>query len=391
MRYCVACGTPLQPAMTICPNCGRFTPASNSNQASTDTDDRAVPTASSAQQVPFNAPRPVSVAGPPRSSYDNAQAYPPTPPQQTPQPYSPQPFYSNNTPPFTTPPFPTSNPQSSKKLPKGTVILLTAMALLIMVGGVALIYYTTIAQPAQFRAQATATVQTILTKNAQATATAQAQATATAQAQARASATVQAKAQATATTYQNLYTTATSGTPALTSSLAYQDGASWDVYNAVGGGGCAFAGSALHASIFVQHTYIPCLAQAATFSNFAFQVQMTILKGDGGGLVFRADDANSKFYLLRISQDGTFSLVVTSDSKTNTPLIDDTNPAVKTGNKTNLVTIIAKGSNIYLYINKQFVDTTSDNSYSSGKIGVFADDTDAATDVAFTNANVWTL
>ncbi|HEV2662456.1 MAG TPA: hypothetical protein VGU68_17765 [Ktedonobacteraceae bacterium] len=357
----------------------------------TDTDQRAVAAASSAQQVPFNTPNPVSAAGPPRPSYDNARAYPPTPPQQAPQPYSPQPFYSNNTPPFPTPPFPASNLQSGKKLPKGTVILLTAMALLIMVGGVALIYYATIAQPAQFRAQATATVQTILTKNAQATATAQAQATATAQAQARASATALAKAQATATAYQNLYTTATSGTPALTSSLAYQDGASWDVYNAVGGGGCAFAGGALHASIFVQHTYIPCLAQASTFSNFAFQVQMTIVNGDGGGLVFRADDATSHFYLLRISQDGTFSLVVTSDSKNNTDLIDDTNPAVKTGTKTNLVTIIAKGSNIYLYINKQFVDTTSDSSYSSGKIGVFADDTNAATDVAFANANVWAL
>jgi zinc-ribbon domain len=391
MRYCVACGTPLQPAMTICPNCGRFTPTPNANQASIGTDDRAVTAAASAQQMPFNAPRPVGVAGPSRPSYDNAQAYPPTPPQQTPQPYSPQPFSSNNTPPFTTPPFPASNPQGSKKLPKGTVILLTTMALLIMIGGVALIYYTTIAQPAQFRAQATATVQTILTNNAQATATARGQATATAQAQARASATAQAKAQATATAYQNLYTTATSGTPALTSPMAYQDGASWDVYNAVGGGGCAFAGNALHASIFVQHTYVPCLAQATAFSNFAFQVQMTTLKGDGGGLVFRADDANSKFYLFRIQRDGTFSLMVTSDSKTNTPLIDDTNPAVKTGNKTNLVTIIAKGSNIYLYVNKQFVGSTSDSSYSSGKVGVFADDTDAATDVAFSNANVWTL
>jgi hypothetical protein len=265
------------------------------------------------------------------------------------------------------------------------------MALLIMLGGVGLIYYTTIAQPAQFRAQATATVQTILTNNAHATATAHAQATATAQTQARASATAQAKAQATAAAYQSLYTSATSGTPALSSSLANQDGARWDVYNAVGGGGCAFAGGALHASIFVQHTYVPCLAQAATFSNFAFQVQMTILKGDGGGIVFRADDANSKFYLFRITRSGVFSLLVTSDSKTNTPLIDDTNPVVKTGNQTNLVTVIAKGSNIYLYINKQFVDSTSDNSYSSGKIGVFSVDTGTATDVAFSNANVWTL
>jgi hypothetical protein len=141
----------------------------------------------------------------------------------------------------------------------------------------------------------------------------------------------------------------------------------------------------------VQHTYVPCFAQASNFSNFAFQVQMTILKGDGGGLVFRADAANAKFYLFRITHDGLLTLLVTSDSKTNTPLVDDTSAAIKKGAQTNLVTVIARDSNIYLYVNKQYVDSVSDSTYSAGKIGLFADDTDAATDIAFNNVNVWQL
>ncbi len=378
MRNCGACGAPLQPIMTFCPNCGRLASASHPNQTATDADDRTV-AAPPAPQATLNAQRSVAVSGPPHTGYDNVQAYP----QQALQAHSSQVPY--------TPPFSTNNQSGDKRLPKGTVALLTAMALLMMVGGVALIYYTAVAQPSQFRAQATATVQTIATTNAQATVTARSQATATAQAVAHASATAHAQAQATATAYQNIYNTATSGTPRLTSSLAFQDGANWDVYNAVGGGGCGFTGGALHASIFVQHTYAPCFAQASNFSNFAFQVQMTILKGDGGGLVFRADDANAKFYLFRITHDGLLTLLVTSDSKTNTPLVDDTSPAIKKGAQTNLVTIIARGSNIYMYVNKQYVGSTSDSSYSSGKIGVFADDTGAATDVAFSNAQVWQL
>src|SRR5258708_20163294 len=54
----------------------------------------------------------------------------------------------------------------------------------------------------------------------------------------------------------------------------------------------------------------PCFAQGPSFSNFAFQVQMTILQGDEGGVIFRADPVHSKFYLFRISQSGSYDLFV---------------------------------------------------------------------------------
>jgi hypothetical protein len=272
-------------------------------------------------------------------------------------------------------------------LGKGATIFLIIVALLMMFSGVALIYYATTTRPSQLRAQATATVQTIVTAQSQATTTAQVQAHATATAQAHATATAQAQAQK----LQNIYNTATSGPPTLSSTLTAQDGANWSNYNAVSGGGCAFTGNALHASVFQSHTYVPCFAQISNFSNFAFQVQMTILQGDGGGLVFRANNANVQLYLLRISHDGLFGVSVSRDRKTITPILDDTSAAIKTGAQTNLVTVIARNSTISIYINKEFADTITDTTYSAGEIGVFAYDNTQSTDVAFNNANVWTL
>jgi len=266
---------------------------------------------------------------------------------------------------------------------KGSTISLTILALLIMFSGALLIYYSTTTRPTQLRAQATATVQTIMT--------AQVQATSTVQAQNNATATAQNQARATATTLQNAYNAATSGTPSLSSPLAAQDGANWDTYNAVGGGGCAFSDSALHASTLQSHSYVPCFAQVSNFSDFAFQVQMKILKGDGGGLIFRADDATQKFYLLRIASDGTLNISVSRGDKSLNPILEDTNGAIKTGAQTNLITLIARGNTISVYINKQFADSVTDNTYNGGKIGILAFDTSHAADVSFTNANIWTL
>jgi len=277
--------------------------------------------------------------------------------------------------------------RSRQGLGKGATIFLSVIAFLMMFSGVALIYYATTARPSQLRIQATATVQTIVTAQSQATTTAQMQAKATAQAQVHATATAQTQAQ----TLQNIYNTATSGTPALSSPLTVQDGANWSNYNAVSGGGCAFTGDALHASVFQSHTYVPCFAQISNFSNFAFQVQMTILQGDGGGLVFRANNANVQLYLLRISHDGLFGISVSRDRKTISPILDDSSPAIKTGAQTNLVTVIARNSTISIYVNKEFIGTINDTTYSAGQIGVFAYDNTQNTDVAFNDANVWTL
>jgi hypothetical protein len=166
----------------------------------------------------------------------------------------------------------------------------------------------------------------------------------------------------------------------------------WDTYNTTDGGGCLFRGGALHASVFSKGFYVPCFAHATNFSNFAYQVQVTIHEGDEGGIAFRANDANSQFYFFRIGRDGFYSLYVSKDEKHNLSIAYDSSTAISTAlNQPNLLTVIAQGNTFYLYINKQYVGNVSDNSYSSGEIGVFAGDNNNPTDVSFSNAQVWSL
>jgi hypothetical protein len=270
-------------------------------------------------------------------------------------------------------------------LSKGTMTLLVSLALLIMLGGVGLILYAGVVRPAQLRVQATATVQSAQTANA---VTAHAQATSFA----AATATGQRQALATATALQNLYLQSTSGTPLLSETLATQTSSNWDVYNAVGGGGCAFSGNALLASVSQPSFYVPCFAHATNFSNFAFEAQISIVKGDEAGLIFRANDASSQFYVFRIARDSNYALYLSKDAKNSVPIAEDSSPAIKTGlGQLNILTVIAQNSNIYMYINKQFVGSVNDGSYASGEIGVFAGDKTEATEVAFSNVRVWNL
>ncbi len=58
----------------------------------------------------------------------------------------------------------------------------------------------------------------------------------------------------------------------------------------------------------------------------------------------------------------------------------------------NLLTVIAQGSSIYLYVNAQFLTSVSNQTSSYGSIGVFAENTKGGpVDVKFNLIQVWTL
>lgn len=426
MLQCELCRTPLPLNAANCPNCGAFVIAPAASSAPASSQGWVDP---GSETVAYGSPGQVSsdglnnawgqspyTASPP--AYDPAlQALPPVPdpnsvppsspsyggmnygqpymqaPQQQPQqgyyPGASSPYYG--APPVQPMPAPPNyqNNAPQRRFSRKTMIALIAVACLVILSGVGLIYYTAVAHPAQLRAEATATVQAASTASANRTATVNAQVTGTAQA-AHAQATTQARA--TATSIQQVYTNATNGTPAFDSTLAAQDGGNWDVYDAKGGGGCAFTNGALHSSITQKSFYVPCFAHTTNFDNFAYEVEMTIAKGDEGGLIFRANDAASKYYFFRIGRDSIYSLTVSKNETNSTPIIYDTSPAIKTATgQTNTLTVIARSKNIYLFINKQFVASTTDGSYGAGNIGIFAADNANATDVAFKNARVWTL
>jgi Domain of Unknown Function (DUF1080) len=277
------------------------------------------------------------------------------------------------------------------------LIAVIAAALLIMFSGFGLIYYSTIYHPAQLHMQTTATAQTILTQDARATALARAQATGTAVAYANATSTAlavaTANAAATATALQHTYTTATGGTPALNDSLAFNTANGWDEDEAQGGaGGCAFTNGAYHASLARKGYYFTCIAENTNFSNFAFQVQMSIVRGDGGGLIFRANGITTKFYQLIIEHDGTYVIAATQDQTHSTEIgYGQSSTFKRSRGQNNLLTLIARGTHISFYVNKQFAGGISDGTYKSGQIGFMVDSHTGSTDVAFQNAQVWKL
>lgn len=274
------------------------------------------------------------------------------------------------------------------------IIVIAVLALLVMASGFGLIYYSTVYHPALIHAQVTSTAQAAQTVSAHATSTANAQASSTAVAQTNATSTANAQATAvvvaTQTALQNIYSTATQGNPAINDSLVGNSNSNWDVDSAVGGGGCGFSSGAYHASLDAKGFYFPCVAENTNVSNFAFQVNMTIVKGDAGGLLFRANRNSYQFYALQVNSDGSYNLFVSKDQSHNSNLLFGTSTAYKKG-QANLIAVVARGSNMYIYINKQYTGSVNDGTYASGQIGVLVDDHTNPTDVAYTNAQVWTL
>jgi eukaryotic-like serine/threonine-protein kinase len=256
-----------------------------------------------------------------------------------------------------------------------------AAVLMLLISG--LLAYTTVYQPYM--------------RNIQATATVSARATDTAQAKANATATVNFQATATRTAFQDIYTEAISSTPSINDPLSGGDNFGWSRFRGATGS-CDFVDGAYHARVQVGY-FGWCYAQATNFSDLAVQVQVTIITGSSAGLLFRmpSPDATASSYMFLVATDGTYTLtrVSTNSDKTNsfTALTSGSSPAIVQGlNQTNLVAVVARGTELYLYANKQFLNHVSDKAYNAGSVGVTANSSDTSgTEAVFRNLQVWQL
>jgi hypothetical protein len=296
----------------------------------------------------------------------------PPPPDQNPN-YSPYNPYNPYTPPPAPPP-----PRPRSGGISGRVILLVVLALVLVVGGVAigLVSYNT-----------------TQTNNANATATAHANAQ-TATVQNNLTATAVARVNATATFVTNPYPP-NSGSLTLFDPLKDNSkGQRWDegTYDN-GNARCGFAQGSYHVTESHLFSNIDCIANASNFGNFVYQAEVTILKGDCGGLVFRADNANNKFYFFEVCQDGRFSLAANSGSSGQYLIPLTTNAAINTGlGQKNVIAVVANGNMIQLFVNTMSVDSITNTAFSQGQIGLLADNYNkGSTEVVFANVKVWTL
>lgn len=304
-------------------------------------------------------------------------AYPPTMPQPSgpeaspypPSPYGPQASGNASNPYFSpypeTPPPPPAYTQGGftpspvpRRFQAGLVVLLLVLILL-LIGGSGLIYYVGVYQPNL--------------KHAQATATAVVQLTGTAHAQATAA-------------VENPYSH--SGTLVLSDPLSVNSKSqSWDEDT-----NCAFTSGAYHAIAPDARYSDYCVANATAFSNFTFEVDMKIIKGDAGGVIFRVESTNpNQYYAFYTGQDGSYALEVVNGS-TDSTLKQGSSAAIKQGlNQTNLIGVIAEANSITLYVNHQLIGSVTDHTYNHGQIGVYGVVYNQPTEVAFSNARVWML
>lgn len=196
---------------------------------------------------------------------------------------------------------------------------------------------------------------------------------------------------------QALYASATRGEPQIEDPLHTEGSLAWLLTSS---GTCHFQGGTLHAA---GKGVGLCNTAYTNLSNFAFQAEMTILQGPDGGLIFRNEllpNPNGGIYYFMITTQGDFNLGVKSITYVNKQysssglniLLQRHSTAIKTGlNQANLLTVIARGPTISLYINKQFVGSVNDSTSLSGTIGLFSQGAtaDQSLDVAFKNAQIW--
>jgi len=159
-------------------------------------------------------------------------------------------------------------------------------------------------------------------------------------------------------------------------------------------GGCAFIGGSYHVTQPQQGFFHSCIALNTDFANFVYEVHMTLVTGNYGGMVFRADRATTHFYYFRIGLDGNYFLTSYVDKEPAHARVLASGPSssINTGlGQTNIIAVVAQGSSLDLYVNYEKVAHVIDNTYSHGQIGVFVGDSGNAADGVFSNVKVWTL
>ena len=257
-------------------------------------------------------------------------------------------------------------------LSMGRVILLVLLALILIAASFASFYF--IIGPKLLYATGPNT-----------TATAQASANALATSRAL-SASATAQGRATATAEANPYPP-NSGTLAINDPLSNNSkGYGWEEGER-DGGFCTFTGGTYHSIIPQSGVFHSCLALATHFTDFAFEVQAAVISGTSSGIVFRADRATTHLYYFILDERGNFYLKVYFDKfGTSSVIASGSNPAINADGH-NLIAVVARGSQVDLYVNRHLIKTLSDTTFSSGQIGVVV----LAGEVAFSNARVWKL
>ena len=162
----------------------------------------------------------------------------------------------------------------------------------------------------------------------------------------------------------------------------------------IGGGNCQFVAGGYQATSTQLHIDRICNARATNFANFVFEVEMTLVQGDCGGVAFRYNPDENELYYFRICFDQSYTLYVsthTGNETLRTLAAGADSANIQRSGQPNLMAVVALNDNITMYTNHHRLASVVDTTFSSGQIGVVAADDGNPTEVLFANARVWTL
>lgn len=208
---------------------------------------------------------------------------------------------------------------------------------------------------------------------------------ATATAQAYATATAQANATATAQKVAGNPYPPYAGTLALNDPLSDNSrGYGWEE-GTRDQGTCTFVRGAYQSAIPLAAHFHSCLALSTNFSDFAYEVQMSLISASAGGIVFRADRSTTHLYYFTVDRTGGYLLKAYYDN-----VGDATVVASGSGiafSDTEIIGIVVQGNTFSLYVNHQLIRQVQDGTFTQGQVGVVVYEGSGV----FNNAKVWRL
>ena len=347
---CSSCGNPLSPTATFCPVCGAATPyavSPSGNPPYVSSAYDASPQAPPPPSTDYGSP-PYGLSEPIYSTFNPYEVVPPPPPP----------------PPLPPPP----RRKSRLGLLIGTVVLVLILA---SVGVFAFFQLAKTSRTTSVSSSPTTSIQATPTVVAPSPTLAVTAATTTAG----------------NTPYGSYNGTLVLNDPLHDNSQGYhwQEGSDSN-------GSCTFTSGGYRVKSQNGGYFYPCSAQNTDYSNFVFEVQMKIMQGDCGAILFRVNSTVTSFYYYRVCQDGSSALFLYTNNSGTTVIASHPASGIHAGlNQSNLLAIVAQGSTLMMYINHQQTDSTSDNTYSHGEISFVADGypNNHPTEVVYSNAKLW--
>ncbi|EFH83825.1 zinc-ribbon domain-containing protein [Ktedonobacter racemifer] len=192
----------------------------------------------------------------------------------------------------------------------------------------------------------------------------------------------------------SLYSGVQALSPTTTSALDSASGSPWKESAPLSDShpfACAFKDGSYHVTT-TQLKYIYTCIEKTSYSDFAMQVDVSILQGEGAGFSFR-HPGTGDYYTFLYTTQGTYTAEIYSGGEYKRSLLSGSRSQdLKTGvEQTNTVMIIAHKSTFDIYANGKFVDTFSDSTYTEGTLGLTAYAKSSPAEVSFSNLKIWRL